>query len=92
PGGDLAVAAAIASGHLRVATALETAWVGEIGLCGEVRVVVGIEGRIAEAARMGLGRCVVPVAGRKERVSRGDGIEVVEVERVAEALAVLRGG
>ncbi|MBI5500537.1 MAG: DNA repair protein RadA [Deltaproteobacteria bacterium] len=90
PGADLAVAAAIASGHLRVAAAIETAWMGEIGLCGELREVAGIEGRMAEAARMGLGRCVVPAAGRGARTSRGEGIEVVEAERVADALAALR--
>ncbi|MBI5490684.1 MAG: DNA repair protein RadA [Deltaproteobacteria bacterium] len=91
PGADLAVAAAIASGHTRVAAAIETAWVGELGLCGEVRGVVGIEGRVAEAARMGLGRCVVPAVGRGARAMRAEGMEVVEVERVVEAMAVLRG-
>ena len=37
-----------------------TVAIGEVGLLGELRAVVGLERRLREAARLGFGRAIVP--------------------------------
>lgn len=61
-------------------------WVvfGEVGLSGEVRPVPGGEDRIREAAKHGFKRAIVPVGNRPRKGV--EGIEVLAVARVAEAL------
>jgi len=61
---------------------------GEIGLAGEVRPVQrGLE-RLKEAAKLGFTRAIVPKANAP-KVSI-DGIEVIPVDRVEQAVAALR--
>lgn len=60
PAADLAVCAAIASAAKGEATDMPTVYVGEVGLGGEIRSVVGLERRVAEAKRMGIDRVVTP--------------------------------
>ncbi|MBM4187363.1 MAG: DNA repair protein RadA [Gemmatimonadetes bacterium] len=56
PGADLAVAAALISSLANRPTPADALFLGEIGLAGEVRPVVGIERRMAEASRLGFRR------------------------------------
>ena len=58
---------------------------GEVGLAGEVRAVAQAEPRLAEAARLGFTRAVLP-AGNARHAEAPSGLEVVAVETVAEAL------
>lgn len=63
PGGDLAIALAVA-GSLRERTfPADTVAVGEVGLGGEIRPVARLEARLAEAARLGFRRAVIPANG-----------------------------
>jgi DNA repair protein RadA/Sms len=63
---------------------------GEVGLAGEVRPVPSGQDRLREAAKHGFRRALVP-AGNAPR--RGiEGMEVVGVSRLAEALDVLSAG
>jgi DNA repair protein RadA/Sms len=57
-GADLAVCAAIVSSAHDVAVPEGTAFLGEVGLAGEVRGVGRVELRAAELARVGFGRVV----------------------------------
>ena len=59
---------------------------GEIGLSGEIRPVPNGEERLKEAATHGFRRAIVPAANapRKGRVGE---LEVISVERLADALA-----
>jgi DNA repair protein RadA/Sms len=57
---------------------------GEIGLAGEVRPVPYGEERLREAAKHGFERAIVPEANRPRRPI--EGLEVVAVERLADAL------
>ena len=41
-----------------------TVAIGEVGLLGELRAVVGLERRLREAARLGFGRAIVPASQR----------------------------
>ncbi|MET0420505.1 MAG: DNA repair protein RadA [Acidimicrobiia bacterium] len=73
PGVDLALALAIAGARQRRTTIEGTVAVGEVGLGGEVRSVPQVERRLAEAARLGFTRALVPpgtahVAGIREIV------------------------
>ncbi|APU12420.1 MULTISPECIES: DNA repair protein RadA [Actinoalloteichus] len=60
PASDLAVALAVASAASDQPLPPDLAVVGEVGLAGEVRPVVGAGRRFAEAARLGFTRALVP--------------------------------
>ncbi|EED91941.1 Rad51/RecA-like protein, partial [Thalassiosira pseudonana CCMP1335] len=59
-GSDLAVAVAVVSSLLGIPVRSDTAFVGEVGLLGELRPVHALEKRISEARRMGFSRIVTP--------------------------------
>jgi len=85
PAADLGIALAIASSLRDVAIDPSLAAVGELGLSGELRGVPQVERRLAEAARLGFKRCLIPkrASGAAPAVQ---GIEALGVESVAEAL------
>jgi len=58
---------------------------GELGLAGEIRPVPYGEERLREAAKHGFARAVVPDANKPRRPI--EGIEVIGVERLADALS-----
>ena len=68
---------------------ITTCFCGEVGLTGEIRPVTRTEQRVSEAAKLGFERIFVP-AGTKDIPSR-TAIEVVQVGRVGEVLALLFG-
>jgi DNA repair protein RadA/Sms len=84
PGGDLAVAAALASSVYDRALPVDAAFIGEVGLGGEVRAVSQVERRIAEAANMGLHQVYVGERGVPKRLSRD--IEVIGVRTIQDLL------
>ncbi len=91
PAADLAVALAIAGGVQDRPIDPGTLAVGEVGLAGEVRTVGGVARRLAEAARIGFHRAVIPngsLAG--EAVPRG--MTVLEVGDVPTAVRAVAGG
>ncbi len=63
---------------------------GEVGLAGEVRPVPSGQDRLKEAAKHGFRRALVPTGNAPRRGI--EGLEVVAVSRLAEALDVLSGG
>ncbi|PPE72594.1 DNA repair protein RadA [Solimonas fluminis] len=58
---------------------------GELGLAGEVRPVAGGEERLAEAAKHGFRRAIVPEANRPRKAVKLD-IEVIPVSRLEQAI------
>jgi DNA repair protein RadA/Sms len=86
PAADLALAMAITSARRDVALPSDLVVIGEIGLAGEIRRVAGVERRLAEAARLGFGRALVPP---DSGVQRSD-LRVQEVSDVALVLDNLR--
>ena len=60
PAADLAVALAVASSARDLVLPAHTVVLGEVGLAGEVRRVAGVGRRLAEAARLGFTRALVP--------------------------------
>ena len=71
PAGDLAVAAALASGVYDRPTPNDAVFVGELGLGGEIRPVSQVERRIAEAKNMGMHRVFVSERGAPKRSAGG---------------------
>jgi hypothetical protein len=61
PAADLAVAVTIVSSLLGVKVKAGVAFVGELGLGGEIRGGKGLDARVAEALNMGFNQVVVPV-------------------------------
>jgi DNA repair protein RadA/Sms len=88
PGLDLPLALALASSLRDRQIAPGTVAIGEIGLLGELRTVVGLERRLREAARLGFERAVVPRPPAGATLARIDGLEVVTVETLADAIKV----
>jgi len=58
--------------------------VGEVGLSGEIRAVAQLERRLAEVARLGFKKCLVPRSGMKN--VNAPGIEPVPVSTLREAV------
>ena len=98
PAADLAIALAIASSRLELALPPDTAAMGEIGLGGELRRVSRVDVRVAEAARLGFRRLLVPAVCEREWRTRdhasGAGSEVtcelIPIEQIAEAIEWLQ--
>jgi DNA repair protein RadA/Sms len=83
---DLPVLLAILSSLRDKPLAENTVAFGEIGLSGEIRPVPNGEERLKEAATHGFKRAIVPKANAPKAGSY-KGLEVIAVERLADALA-----
>ncbi len=83
---DLPVLLAVLSSLRDRPLAEKTVVFGEVGLSGEIRPVPNGEDRLKEAATHGFKRAIVP-KGNAPRGGRIGAMEVVAVERLAEALS-----
>ena len=88
PAVDLGVVSAVASSFLDRPIADDTSVLGEVGLTGEIRAVGQADTRIAEMCKMGFTRCLLPT-GNLRRINPPDGIELVGVGTVADAIEAL---
>ena len=88
PAIDLGIACAVASSARGRALDAQTIVFGEVGLAGEIRAVSLCEQRLAEAARLGFQRAVLP-AQNAARLETRAGMELVPVDRLVTALGEL---
>ena len=88
PGADLAVTLAIVSSLRDRPLPPKHVVFGEVGLAGEVRPVQRGQERLREAAKLGFTHAIIP-AGNKPRAGI-PGLEVIAVDRLADAVAHLR--
>ena len=86
PAADLAVALAIASSFRNVVVHNQTVVMGEVGLTGEVRMVSRVDVRINEAANLGFRRFVIPAGNVQGLKIKQQGLEIIGVRDVLEAL------
>lgn len=84
---DLALLMACVSSFKNQLIDRQTIVFGEVGLAGEIRPVVSGEERIIAAAKQGFTRAIVPSANRPRKAI--DGIEIISVKRVEDALLLL---
>ncbi len=90
PAMDLGVACAIASSARGRAVDPLTVMFGEVGLAGEIRAVPLCEQRLAEAARLGFTRALIPTQNRARLSgSAAKGLELVAVDRLVVAIGTL---
>ena len=82
---DLPVLLAVLSSLRDAPLPEKTIAFGEVGLSGEIRPVPNGEERLNEAATHGFKRAIVP-KGNAPKAGRYKGMEVIAVERLAEAL------
>lgn len=81
PAIDLAVVAAVMSSNFDINIPRNSAFIGEVGLSGEVRPVTRIENRITEAAKMGFRKIFIP-KGNLKGITMDVKAEIIEVDRV----------
>jgi DNA repair protein RadA/Sms len=84
---DLAVLLAVVSSLQNRALPKELVVFGEVGLSGEIRPVPSGQERIAEAAKHGFLRAIVPRANAPKQAPKG--MEVIAVDRLSDALDAL---
>jgi DNA repair protein RadA/Sms len=87
PSADLAIALAVASAAEDRALSPDLVVIGELGLSGEVRRVGAVNRRLAEAARLGFSRAVVPPGCGPFP----PGMQILEAGDLREALRALPG-
>ncbi|MGB9886913.1 MAG: DNA repair protein RadA [Moorellales bacterium] len=88
PAADLGVCLAVASGLLDQSLGAGVVVAGEVGLTGEVRRVAHIDKRVAEAARLGLRKFLLPAANLEDLGPCS--LELVGVRDLEEAFEELK--
>ena len=92
PAADLAVMLAITSSLRGKALPKGFIAFGEVGLAGEVRPAPRGQERLKEAAKLGFSVAVVPKANAPKKADKAfEGLTIHAVERVDEAMALVRG-
>nr|XP_023912105.1 uncharacterized protein LOC112023714 isoform X1 [Quercus suber] len=85
--GDLAVAAAICSSFLEFPIPNNIAFIGEVGLGGELRTVPRMEKRVNTVAKLGYKMCIVPKSAEKSLGSQGfEGMEIIGCRNLKEVI------
>jgi DNA repair protein RadA/Sms len=87
PAADLGIALAIASSFRDVGVDPQLVVMGEVGLSGELRAVSQLDRRVAEAARLGFKRCLVPKVSARISPPPKD-IELIPISTLREAIGV----
>lgn len=91
PAADLGIAVAVAASFRNRDLPVDLVISGEVGLGGEVRAVSQASARLAEAARMGFRRAILP-ADNRDGLDVPTGIALTPVESVREAIRAAVGG
>ena len=89
PAADLPTVIALASSFRDRPVPGDLVAIGEVGLTGELRSVNALSQRLSEVRRMGFTKCMVP-ARNTAKLKDVQGLQVIPVHNIREALAVLR--
>ena len=87
PGADLPVVLAVASSYREKPIADDMFAVGEVGLTGEIRAVTHMDQRLAEAARLGFRKCIIPKSG-SDKIDIPAGMTAYRVKNLREAIEI----
>ena len=85
PAADLSVVLSVASSYRDQPVLDELVAIGEVGLTGEIRAVSHMSQRLAEVARLGFKKCVIPRSG-SEKVEIPADLTVYRVRNLREAI------
>eukprot|EP00871_Galdieria_phlegrea_P000007 jgi/Galph1/1006/GphlegSOOS_G5747.1 len=84
PCADLAAAVGLVSSLCEVLVRTDTIFLGEVGLCGELRSVAELDRRIIEGEKLGFSRFICPAGSQLMKISSA--ATVIECETLHEAL------
>lgn len=87
PGADLPVVLAIASSYRDTPIPNDLVAIGEVGLTGEIRSVSHMNQRLAEVARLGFKKCIIPKNG-SEKFDIPNNLEIFRVRNLREAIEI----
>ncbi len=90
PAADLAVCMALVSGLRDIPIDDTLIAFGEVGLSGEIRSVPRVLPRIKEAKSLGFTKCVLPKSSFKTLNAIPEGIELIPVRNLKEAIDIIR--
>ncbi len=85
PGADLPVVLAVASSYRDATIPDDLVAIGEVGLTGEIRSVSHMNQRLAEVARLGFQKCIIP-KNSGEKLEIPAGLTVYRVRNIREAI------
>lgn len=85
PGADLPVVLALASSYRDQCVPDDLVAIGEVGMTGEIRSVSHMNQRLAEIARLGFKKCLIPRSS-SEKLEVPDGLVVYRVRNIREAI------
>lgn len=86
--GDLAVAAAICSSFFEFPIPTDVAFIGEIGLGGELRTVPRMDKRVVTVSKLGYKRCIIPKSAEKllTGLDLEEGLQIVGCRNLKEVI------
>jgi DNA repair protein RadA/Sms len=87
PGADLPVVLAVASSYRDAVIPDDLVAIGEVGLTGEIRSVSHMNQRLAEVARLGFKKCIIPKNG-SDKLEIPKDLTVYRVRNLREAIEV----
>ena len=87
PGADLPVILAVASSYRDTPISGDLCAIGEVGMTGEIRSVTNLNQRLAEVARLGFNKCIIP-KNTAEKLQIPEGLTVYRVKNLREAIEV----
>lgn len=90
PAADLAIVAAILSAFHNEALPIDTVFLGEIGLSGDVRRVYGEEIRLKEAQKLGFRKAYIPKGKKETLTHQGISLQLQEVDSIKDLLGVFQ--
>lgn len=85
PGADLPVVLAVASSYRDTPISDDLVAIGEVGLTGEIRSVSNMNQRLAEVARLGFKKCIIP-KNTAQKLDIPEGLTVYRVRNLREAI------
>lgn len=87
PAADLPVVLAVASSYRDMPIADDLIAIGEVGLTGEIRSVSHINQRLAEVARLGFKKCIIPYKSA-EKLEVPENLTIYKVKNLREAIEI----
>lgn len=85
PGADLPIVLALASSYRDQCIPDDMVAIGEVGMTGEIRSVSHMNQRLAEIARLGFKKCMIPRSS-SEKLDIPEGLTVYRVRNIREAI------
>ncbi len=90
PSADLAIALALISSINDIPIPENVLAMGEIGLAGELRTITDLQKRINESYRLGFDIIAVPQKSLSEKVKKPEGVSIIPIEAIYEAITLLK--